>query len=119
MQMTVGPVAVATVRGDFYEALARRLGELGLTWAQLADEMSTTRQNLQRMLRLQAALRVENVIAVLSAVRKLAGETGELDLGAELSALGVAVRGAGDNNVDAALKQAAALNNRGRRHGKG
>jgi hypothetical protein len=118
MEITVGPVVVAQIAGDLYAALAARLGELGISWKALAEHMNMSRQNLQRALRLQAAVKVETITATLQAMHELAGERGrELDVAGELEAMGLRIKGTKRKDTATALLQAEALTRRGRHHG--
>lgn len=64
--ITVGPVSFATITGDVFAAITARLGAAGATWSGLALHLNMSRQNLQRAVRLQQALRLEVLLPVLN-----------------------------------------------------
>lgn len=108
--LTIGPVEIAVIEGDFYGAVHRRLAQLGRPWADLADVLGTTRQNLERALRKQRALRLENVRRVVAGLRDLDTRR-PLSLAAELRRLGLKVTPKIHPDDAAALLDAIALAN--------
>lgn len=72
--LTVGPVPFATIDGDVFEAVSKRLAALGSSWTELATLLGQSRQNLQRAVRLQQALRFEVLLEVLDGLRALANK---------------------------------------------
>ncbi len=67
--ITVGPVSFATITGDVFAAISERLAAAGATWSGLALHLKMSRQNLQRAVRLQRALRFEVLLPVLNGLR--------------------------------------------------
>jgi hypothetical protein len=105
-QITVGPIAFAEIEGDAYDAISARLDAAGSSWAALGRQLGTSRQNLQRAMRLQAALKIETlgqVLAGLAAIEKRKPKS----LAREIEALGLQLRaGASEADEDALLEAA-------------
>jgi len=71
--LTVGPAKLGRIEGDVFAAIAGQLAALGSNWTALALACGVSRQNLQRALKLQAALRLETLREVLDGLRQIAG----------------------------------------------
>lgn len=106
--ITVGPITFAEIEGDVYGAISARLDAAGSSWAGLARELGTSRQNLQRAMRLQAALKVETLQAALAGLAKFERRRPRR-LDKELEAMGLTLRVAQGGTDDDALLAAAAL----------
>lgn len=107
--LTAGPITIASIEGDFYGAVHQRLAELGLPWSDLAGALGTSRQNLERALRKQRALRLENVRRVIAGLAKLQPSRKPRPLAEELDELGLTVTSAISEDDAAALLDAIAL----------
>ena len=71
--LTIGPLTIATIEGDVYQAVSDKLEALESSWVALAARLKTSRQNLQRAMRLQQALKVETLRSVLAALDDIQG----------------------------------------------
>lgn len=110
--LTIGPVEIASIEGDFYAAVSKRLARMRRSWTDLAVELGDSRQNLERALRKQRAIRLENVRRVITGLRGLRGLrplTGPAGLRSELTDLGLTVRPMASEDDVRALRDALAL----------
>lgn len=89
--LTVGPSKLGKIEGDVFAAIAKRLDGLDSNWTALAEACAMSRQNLQRALKLQAALRLETLRVVLDGLRQIAGQPRrqKRNLPRELESLGL------------------------------
>jgi hypothetical protein len=107
-QITVGPITFAKVAGDVYAAISARLDATGSSWAGLARQLGTSRQNLQRGMRLQVSLKVETlaeVFAGLAAMEKRRPKS----IAAEMRAMGLTLHVGASEADEGALLEAAAM----------
>ena len=106
-QITVGPIAFAEIHGDVYVAISDRLDAAGSSWAALARQLGTSRQNLQRGMRLQAAVKVETLTNALRGLAEIEKRKVK-PLGVELKAMGLQFKAGASDEDEAALLTAAA-----------
>ena len=109
--LTVGPAPFGQIEGDVFARVAERLDEMGSNWTELAHACMTSRQNLQRAMKLQAALRLETLRLVLDGLRQLAGKpkARTKNLKRELEALGLQLVVEVSPETEEAVLEAAAV----------
>lgn len=109
--LTVGPSKLGKIEGDVFAAIASRLAALGSNWTELAHACDMSRQNLQRALKLQAALRLEILRVVLDGLRQVAGKPAarKHNLPRELEGLGLRLVVEVFSETEEAVLEAAAV----------